>query len=117
MRKNRENETKIEHLRMRLSAASGLCGGGGGGMTSIRDNIGSAQQFVTESLPYIRIVIPQGTDVPVSCADSIVFNYPTYIDSFLYANTDGPLHLSFLFLNIRCQFRTGQLAFLRHGFQ
>ena len=98
MRKNRENETKIEHLRMRLSAASGLCGGGGGGgMTSIRDNIGSAQQFVTESLPYIRIVIPQGTDVPVSCADSIVFNYPTYIDSFLYAHTDGPLHLSFLF--------------------
>ena len=80
MRKNRENETKIEHLRMRLSAASGLCGGGRG-MTSIRDNIGSAQRFVTESLPYIRIVIPHGTDVPVSCADSIVFNHHTCIDS------------------------------------
>ncbi|KAL7534070.1 hypothetical protein ACHAXR_006427, partial [Thalassiosira sp. AJA248-18] len=54
VKKNRENETKIEHLRKRLSS------GGGGQRTSIHDNIGSAQQFVTDSLPYMRAVIPQG---------------------------------------------------------
>ncbi|KAL3810996.1 hypothetical protein ACHAXA_006548 [Cyclostephanos tholiformis] len=64
MKKRCENESKIEHLRRRLSAV-GRSGGGGAdslAKTSIRDNIGSANQFVTESLPYFRIVIPQGMD-------------------------------------------------------
>ena len=64
MKKKRENETKIEHLRRRLSTVGRGCFGGADdrGTTSIRGNIGSANQFVTESLPYFRIVIPQGTD-------------------------------------------------------
>ncbi|KAL3787880.1 hypothetical protein ACHAW5_001371 [Stephanodiscus triporus] len=63
MRKSRENETKIERLRKRLSSGRGGGGALGQEKTSLRDNIGSAHQFVTESLPYIRIVIPQGTNV------------------------------------------------------
>ena len=55
MKKNRENEMKIEQLRKRLSV-----GGGSRSRTSIHDNIGSAHQFVTDSLPYMRTVIPQG---------------------------------------------------------
>jgi len=62
MKKNRENEIKIEQLRKRLSTTMGGRGGSGSGKekTSIHDNIGSAQQFVTDSLPYMRTVIPQG---------------------------------------------------------
>lgn len=60
MKKNRENEVKIEKLRKRLS----ISGGGGGGQfnnrISIHDTIGSARQFVTDSLPYMRSVIPEG---------------------------------------------------------
>ena len=62
MKKNHENEYKIDKLRKRLSLGSrhsGTSQEGGGGMTSIHDNIGSAQQFVTDSLPYMRNVIPQ----------------------------------------------------------
>jgi len=62
MKKNRENEYKIDKLRKRLSLGSrhsGTSQEGGGGITSIHDNIGSAQQFVTDSLPYMRNVIPQ----------------------------------------------------------
>ena len=62
MKKNRENEIKIQQLRKRLSM--GVGGGDSAGQessrTSIRDNIGSAQHFVTDSLPYMRNVIPQG---------------------------------------------------------
>ena len=53
MKKNRENEAKIERLRKRLSASSGQ-------KTSVHDYIGSAHQFVTDSLPYLRTVIPDG---------------------------------------------------------
>ena len=62
MKKNRENEIKIEQLRKRLSTTMGGRGSSGSGKekTSIHDNIGSAQQFVTDSLPYMRTVIPQG---------------------------------------------------------
>jgi hypothetical protein len=64
MKKNHENENKIKHLRKRLSAVSSSGGDDssyhdGGSKTSIRENIGSATQFVTNSLPYIRIIIPQ----------------------------------------------------------
>ena len=61
MKKNRENEYKIDKLRKRLSLGSSRSGTSqdGGGITSIHDNIGSAQQFVTDSLPYMRSVIPQ----------------------------------------------------------
>lgn len=48
MKNSRENETKIDLLRKRLE-------------TSIHSIIGSAQQFITDSLPYMRNVIPQGT--------------------------------------------------------
>jgi len=73
LKKNRENENKIKQLRKRLSAVSSTGGGGddscnhdGGSKTSIRENIGSATQFVTNSLPYIRIVIPQDVNFALS---------------------------------------------------
>jgi hypothetical protein len=83
MRKSRENETKIERLRKRLSAA---CRGGGGALrqeekTSLRFNIGSAHQFVTESLPYIRIVIPQGTNVLCRVRIWVYSSHPALIVS------------------------------------
>ena len=53
MRKGRENEGKIERLRKRLSV-------GVGGVTCVHDNIGSAQQFVKDSLPYMQTIIPDG---------------------------------------------------------
>ena len=53
LKKNRENEARIGQLRKRLSV-------GGGARTSMHDNVGSAHQFVTDSLPYMRAVIPQG---------------------------------------------------------
>ncbi|KAL9187533.1 hypothetical protein ACHAXT_001636 [Thalassiosira profunda] len=55
LKKNRENEARIGQLRKRLSV-------GGGAQTSMHDNVGSAQQFVTDSLPYMRAVIPQEVD-------------------------------------------------------
>ena len=45
-------------MRKRLSLGS-TTSLEGGGITSIHDNIGSAQQFVTDSLPYMRSIIPQ----------------------------------------------------------
>ena len=72
LKKNRENENKIKQLRKRLSVVSSTGGGGdscnhdGGSKTSIRENIGSATQFVTNSLPYIRIVIPQDVNFALS---------------------------------------------------
>ena len=62
MKKNRENEYKIERLRKRLALVG--CGGGTDeahqSSACIHDTIGSAHQFVTDSLPYMRSVIPQG---------------------------------------------------------
>jgi cell cycle checkpoint protein len=61
MKKSRENEAKIELLRKRLSMVVHNGGGGGGQeRTSIHNTIGSAHQFITDSLPYMRTVIPQG---------------------------------------------------------
>jgi cell cycle checkpoint protein len=51
MNKKRENETKMKQLRKRLSGSEKI---------AINDNIGSAHQFVTNSLPFMRNVIPQG---------------------------------------------------------
>ena len=58
LKKSRENETKIELLRKRLSMVARS--GGGEERTSIHNTIGSAHQFITDSLPYMRSVIPQG---------------------------------------------------------
>lgn len=57
MKKSRENEAKIERLRRRLSQVGR---GNGRERTSIHDNIGSACQFVTDSLPFMRTAIPDG---------------------------------------------------------
>lgn len=79
MKKNRENENKIKQLRKRLSAvsSSSSCGGNDdssnhdrGSKASIRENIGSATQFVTNSLPYIRIVIPQDVNFALTSLHS-----------------------------------------------
>eukprot|EP01082_Thalassiosira_pseudonana_P016177 g14432.t1.1.5e17418c g14432 g14432.t1 contig9:1823127-1825962(-) len=51
MNKKRENETKMKQLRKRLSGSEKI---------AINDTIGSAHQFVTNSLPFMRNVIPQG---------------------------------------------------------
>lgn len=51
-RKARENEGRIDKLRRRLSTC-------GGGMALLHDDVGSAHQFVTDSLPYMRTIIPQ----------------------------------------------------------
>mmetsp|Transcript_40900 Transcript_40900/g.73737 ORF Transcript_40900/g.73737 Transcript_40900/m.73737 type:complete len:387 (+) Transcript_40900:81-1241(+) len=64
MKKNRENETKIEQLRKRLSIVGGC--GGGQQRTSVHDTIGSAHQFVTDSLPYMRTVIPHDVNYALS---------------------------------------------------
>ncbi len=92
MKKSRENETKIELLRKRLSM---VARGVGQQTISIHETIGSAHQFITDSLPYMRIVIPQGTIMHLtgSC--------------FMYCNTC----LRSLSLQRRCQFRLGELAF------
>jgi cell cycle checkpoint protein len=52
MKKNRENEIKMDQLRKRLSVGSRHIGVG--------ENIGSACHFVTDSLPYLKNIIPQG---------------------------------------------------------
>jgi hypothetical protein len=58
LKKSRENEIKIELLRKRLSMV--VRSGSGEERTSIHNTIGSAHQFITDSLPYMRSVIPQG---------------------------------------------------------
>lgn len=52
MKKNRENEHKMEQLRKRLSVGSHTI--------ALNENIGSTHQFVTDSLPYLKSIIPQG---------------------------------------------------------
>jgi cell cycle checkpoint protein len=106
MKKKRENETKIEHLRRRLSTVGrgGVGGADDRETTSIRGNIGSANQFVTESLPYFRIVIPQGTDAPCYVRIRLLFTNPRICFSFF-------VHFT------RCQHRSGQLPLLRQKFR
>ena len=53
MKKCRENEIKMDQLRRRLSVGSE--------QMALSENIGSANQFVTDSLPYLKDIIPQGT--------------------------------------------------------
>lgn len=52
MKKGRENSAKMGQLRKRLSV--------GCHQIPVVENIGSAQHFVTHSLPYLRSIIPQG---------------------------------------------------------
>ena len=56
MKKHRENERKIARLRKHLATV----GGGEQLRASLHDTIGSAHRFVTDSLPYLRTVVPQG---------------------------------------------------------
>jgi hypothetical protein len=80
MKKNHENENKIKQLCKRLSAVHSSGYGGnddscyhdGGSKTSIRENIGSATPFVTNSLPYIRIIIPQDVNFALANLHSYV---------------------------------------------
>jgi len=50
MRKSSENEVKMDQLRKRLSLGSG--------QIALDSNIGSAHRFVTESLPYMKEILP-----------------------------------------------------------
>ena len=52
MKKSRDNEVKMDQLRKRLSVGSQ--------QISVAENIGSVHQFVTDSLPYLKNIIPQG---------------------------------------------------------
>ena len=52
MKKKRENETTMGQLRKRLSIVSQ--------QITIDDNVGSVHRFVTDRLPYMRIVLPHG---------------------------------------------------------
>ena len=52
MKKSKENEVKMDQLRRRLSV--------GGEQIALSENIGSAHQFVTDSLPFLKDIIPQG---------------------------------------------------------
>ena len=52
LKKNRENEVKMDQLRKRLSV--------GRQQITICGNIGSVHQFVTDSLPYVKAIVPQG---------------------------------------------------------
>lgn len=60
MKKCRDNEVKMDQLRKRLSVGSQ--------QIAVSENIGSAHQFVTDSLPYLKYIIPQGKcSVPLVC--------------------------------------------------
>lgn len=57
MKKSSENEVKMDQLRKRLSY---------GGKMALESNIGSAQRFVTESLPHMRCVLPEEVNYALS---------------------------------------------------
>ncbi len=57
MKKSSENEVKMDQLRKRLSY---------GGKMALESNIGSAQRFVTESLPHMRCVLPAEVNYALS---------------------------------------------------
>ena len=98
MKKSRENETKIELLRKRLSIVARGSGGVGQQTIGIHEIIGSAHQFIMDSLPYMRIVIPQGTIMQLIGSCKFVSCIAT------------PFCAHFPF-NVRCQFCLGELAF------
>eukprot|EP00804_Cyclotella_cryptica_P016451 CCRYP_004691-RA/>CCRYP_004691-RA protein AED:0.20 eAED:0.20 QI:138/0.5/0.66/1/1/1/3/1616/783 len=50
LKKQRENDVKMDQLRKRLSVGSQKI--------AVNENIGSAHQFVTDSLPYLKNIIP-----------------------------------------------------------
>ncbi|KAL7501643.1 hypothetical protein ACHAWT_009455 [Skeletonema menzelii] len=58
MKKSNENEVKMDQLRKRLSL--------GGGKIALDSNIGSAHRFVTESLPYMRCILPEEVNYALS---------------------------------------------------
>ena len=58
MKKSSENEVKMDQLRKRLSL--------GGGKIALDSNIGSANRFVTESLPHMRCILPEEVNYALS---------------------------------------------------